>query len=292
MIAASSDAGGSWSRATIPDGTPALQAVSCPDATHCVAVGGAEALASAGGASTWSPATAAASASLFGVSCPADNQCLAVGQTAASTFYPTGVIVSSTNTGTTWQPAPTIPEGAGPLRAVACASTTDCVAVGAEILQSTDGGATWTQRFSPNGASGLTSVTCPSPTLCIATGPNPAGYFDHSATSLFFVSTDGGATWNEKSGPTGTSTIRSVACASTAQCTAVGPASGGAAVAISSTSPTASWSTDGSPPGSQSLLGITCMGSTTCVSVGFSGSKPTEDTTSSAGQTWTAGVSQ
>jgi photosystem II stability/assembly factor-like uncharacterized protein len=292
LLATSSDGGGSWSQDTLPGGVPALQSVSCPDTTHCVAVGGPESLVSTDGAITWTSATAAADSSLFGVFCPADNQCLAVGQTASSTFYPSGVIVDSTDTGGTWRPAPTIPQGTGPLRAVTCASSVDCVAVGAEILQSTDGGVTWTQQFTPNGASGLTSVTCPSTTLCIATGPNPVGSVDHSAAALFYVSTDGGATWNEKDGPTGTSTIRSVSCFSVTQCTAVGPAPGGTAVSLTSTNPGSNWAADASLPGSQSLLGITCTGTTNCVSVGFSGSKPAEDTTTSAGQTWTAGVSQ
>jgi hypothetical protein len=37
---------------------------------------------------------------------------------------------------------------------------------------------------------------------------------------------------------------------------------------------------------------VTCSGTSACVAVGSSGADPAEDTTTTAGQTWVAGVSK
>jgi photosystem II stability/assembly factor-like uncharacterized protein len=57
------------------------------------------------------------------------------------------------------------------LHGVACAGTTDCVAVGDSgiIRTSMDGGAIWRSLFSGTDAD-LNAVACPQPTLCVAVG--------------------------------------------------------------------------------------------------------------------------
>src|SRR4051812_1679473 len=54
--------------------------------------------------------------------------------------------------------------------AVACASSTYCVAVGPTTLLSTDGGVTWNQAARPIVNAVVNDVNCPSTTLCIAVG--------------------------------------------------------------------------------------------------------------------------
>ncbi|MGP8007428.1 MAG: hypothetical protein ACLP2J_10390, partial [Acidimicrobiales bacterium] len=81
-------------------------------------------------------------------------------------------------------------------------------------------------------------------------------------------------------------------CATASDCIAVGPTIGTAAVSLTTTNGGSAWAVGSSPPGSQNPEDVTCPGTTACVAVGSSGADPAEDTTTTAGQTWVAGVSK
>ena len=82
----------------------------------------------------------------------------------------------------------------GGFHAVACPSTTDCVAVGQDtdggglVEVSSNGGASFTGEPLPAGVPALFGVACPDATHCFAVGG-----------SVFIASTDGGQSWNIQS---------------------------------------------------------------------------------------------
>ncbi len=124
-----------WAGPETSPTTSTLYGVSCPDTSHCFAVGGTTSAgkiihtATAAAASpTWSTQTppTGATGQYNAISCADDNDCVAVGNT--STGAP--LIVATANGGSTWtkQTPPTSATVA--LGGVSCASSTHCVAVG------------------------------------------------------------------------------------------------------------------------------------------------------------------
>jgi hypothetical protein len=148
----------------------ALDAVSCPSVSLCIAVDAlGNVLTSAGG--TWT-VTPVGTQYLVAVSCPAVSLCVAVGDS--------GVIVTSTNpTGGAGAWTTTTLAGVGDfspvdLAGVSCPTTSSCVAVGRNgmVLASTNptgGAGAWSVVFAAPGDD-LAGVSCPSLSLCAAVG--------------------------------------------------------------------------------------------------------------------------
>jgi hypothetical protein len=166
------------------------------------------------------------------------------------------------------------PSAGGGFHAIACPSTTLCVAVGQGtngeglVEKSTDGGATFTDEPVPANLPALYGVACPDVTHCIAVGG-----------SDFIASTDGGQSWAIQS-QSGVS-LYTVACESDVVCVSSGfngnpndsqsffyTADGGS-----------TWAT-GSAPADTIGTYMTCQ-SSSCISVG-SGLLQTVD----GGATW------
>jgi hypothetical protein len=123
------------------------------------------------------------------------------------------------------------------LDAVACATSTHCVAVGRShsyspfayrtLIEESTGGA-WAIVSSPSSPSGLGStlydVTCPSANLCIAVGKNQ----DSASTPTTLIEQNAGAGWTIVPSPNPTSfgapygVLNGVTCASAVDCIAVG----------------------------------------------------------------------
>ncbi len=133
-----------------------LDAVSCPTASQCVAVGASY----AGGTSSWTPlleqltsgtwstsSTGLTSGFLTGVSCPSTTWCTAVGSTTAAAVPGARPLVASWS-GTTWTPG-TISATNGILTSVSCAAPMVCRSVGALVATA--------------GTKPLTVVTGPAP---------------------------------------------------------------------------------------------------------------------------------
>ena len=204
------DSGGSWKPKEAPlpvNGTPgeggaatALDSVSCPTASDCVAVGGydssgaAQGLIETGRGTSWTPAEAPLPSdaesgvngvNLNSVACVSSSECVAGG------YYDSqeqGLLLSGW--GTSWTPAEApLPSGAATpspeaeIDSVACPSAFDCVAVGSysdssshqQVLLVTGIGLWWSADYEslPPGGQSLetgSAVQCTSPADCVAVG--------------------------------------------------------------------------------------------------------------------------
>lgn len=164
------------------------------------------------------------------------------------------------------------------LEGVSCPSTSLCVAVGRAasnteaILQSTDGGVTWTNATVPSVYGTLDAVSCPTVETCITSG---------------LVSSDGGATWSATAA-SGIVGITSISCGSVTDCVAIG------AVGLAQT-PVLAYSTDegGSWTVANVPTGLTEFGDVSCTSAADCMATTTNDqslglivATTDGGATW------
>ncbi len=272
-------------------GAGSFNAVSCPSATECVAVGGdanlgGVASTSLNGGGTWSQgAMEANEPQLDAVDCSTTSVCVAVGQ---------GATVRSTDGGKTWT-SNAIPTTNTTLLGVNCPSATTCVSVGVspnatgpyggQLLISSNGGTTWSVPTLPASMGALGSVDCPTSTFCVAVG------------SSVVVSNDGGKTWAQRTVSGGTGVLRSVSCLSTTTCVAIGANPGvaqdpnAAAFETVTSDGGATWSSVAMPPGSATLDVLSCS-SSGCQAAGsaFKGTAAPVFV-SSSGSTWTANQS-
>jgi photosystem II stability/assembly factor-like uncharacterized protein len=142
----SSDGGASWVSASLPSGGSSIDAVSCSDTEHCMAVESGPAaapttsmiLVTENGGETWAPTNVPAGLSLIAVSCPATLDCWASGSSSG---------LGGTNS-----------------RGV--------------ILSTRDGGSSWTSEQVPTTEGttlpGVTSITCPNVSRCFALANRPS----------------------------------------------------------------------------------------------------------------------
>jgi photosystem II stability/assembly factor-like uncharacterized protein/predicted RNA-binding protein with TRAM domain len=150
---------------------------------------------------------------------------------------------------------------------VSCPTTSQCVVVGGtEIFTTSDGGVQWTSRSVPAGTQPLFSVSCPSSLVCVAVGGN-------IITSIITVltSSDGGVTWTNSTPNVGVSVLSAVACASTTSCVATGLSGSGASeqgAIVTTSDGGGTWSVAPAPGNAQDFSGVSCPTSTTCWAVG------------------------
>jgi len=301
-VAEASGAGTSAATAGPP---PALEAVACPTATYCIAVGGDDGvLASHNGGLSWTDVLVPTSHFLYGVACPTQIHCVAVGDL--------GTALVTDDGGRSWTVRPTGTHV--PLTSVSCPSASRCVAVGdgVTVVTSDDGGQHW--RREPGDVLGTAdAVACSSTSQCTAVTSNanedlvtsygspyrtvsiPFGPLDalfpmHGIActgqqcvgagghGLLARSSNGGATWSALDGGT-IEDLQGVACPTIVDCVVVGPAG---SVLITSNGGT-TWTTRPSQS-DEPLLGVACPTSTRCVAVGGGG---TVVNSADGGNTWT-----
>jgi hypothetical protein len=265
-----------------------LDAVSCPAATACTAVGTyvnssgtALPLAEAWNGATWSiQATPDQSGShgtvLDGVSCTGPSACTAVGYFLRRGISGTHTLAETWN-GSAWalQQTPNPGGHDDVLAAVSCTTPSACTAVGSKAVGEPAGvaeawnGSTWTTQTTPAPAGAITrpftGVSCAAGT-CFAVG------YSHtrSGTTRVVAEARTGTTWALQSAanPLGAaySSLAGVSCTSAASCIAVG------------TSTAQGW--NGSrwrdlfaarPHGATSigLTDVSCATATACMAVGF-----------------------
>jgi hypothetical protein len=237
----------SWSimdGAKIPaanEGNTSLNAVSCPDATDCEAVGGTQGAYGAGdqqpfveqlSGSTWSITpipTTGLGGNLLGVSCVDASDCMAVGSAGAAPL-------AEWWNGSSWSSSPTVNVDGGnitlsTLDSVSCTSGTagapdNCVAVGyaqgqgGGALIETWNGSTWTVALGPtNGIEiedQLSSVSCAVQGQCMAVGTGGGNL------NLALQLSDGSWTPTDAPDPAGTDQnwMQSVSCPQANDCIA------------------------------------------------------------------------
>ncbi len=258
----------SWSTVNV-DGTNAINSISCPTSSLCVAVDAAgNVLRSTNpiGSRSWSKPVNIDNGGLHdlaAVSCPSISLCVAVDDA--------GDVLTSTNpTGgaSAWsKPVAIDGEDNGDndaLTDVSCASKSLCVAVDDDgyVFTSTTprgGASAWTPTLvGSGGSSSGFSVSCPSAALCAVVGNND-----------LWTSINAGGTWSEPGTPIAPgATLSSVGCSSSSLC--VAGDYGGSGHIYASTKPTVasgwtSFATD------ETMTGVSCRGSF-CAVAGATGS--------------------
>ena len=194
VMAFSSNAGLSWSLATLPPNQPNLSSVSCYSNTFCNAVGANTILKSTDG-STWSQISVPTGTfNLSSVFCGSDTFCTAVGGNA-DLF---------TDNGSTWNIG-SFPSGAFVINGVSCLSTTSCVAVGentvgniAYSMATLNGSSTWSSYPMLLSVEVLNSVNCVTTSFCVSVGQNnstsPGSYILLTVPIISYVTPNSGLT--------------------------------------------------------------------------------------------------
>jgi hypothetical protein len=297
----------SWSvmkGASIPaanEGNTFLNAVSCPDATDCEAVGGTQGDDGTGdvqpfverlSGSTWSItpiSTAGLGGYLLGVSCVDSSDCMAVGSEGA-------VPLAEWWNGATWSFTPAVNVNGGTvdqsvLQSVSCTPGTaggpdTCVAVGwaqqnGGALIETWNGSTWSVAFGPTSGTEidgyLNSVSCPVQGQCMAVGVLAAG-------SMALELSDGTWSISATPDPAGNydNSMLDVSCPQVNDCVADWWASfltSGNAQEKAITWNGAAWSSaDTLLTGAPEIMWLACPTTSSCVSVGLRDLARTEKT--------------
>lgn len=277
-VAQSTSGGASWSAVAVPASTSALGAVACATGQDCVAVGSDVVLQSTDGGSSWSAvADPEPDADLVSVACPTATLCVAVGATANPDHDMSGAAVVSTDGGVTWSAANPVGYADQPLDSVSCPSSSTCVAVGAVIDVSADGGSSWQVRTVPGGIQSLSSVACSSATQCVAVGPSPSAAVDPDAVAVAVATSGGLGGWASLALPAGSGSADAVACPSSSSCQVVGAGQSGGAgpVDLVSSDGGSTWVSVSPPSGLSGAAGLWCPSSSAgCVTAGRSTSGP------------------
>jgi len=157
------------------------------------------------------------------------------------------------------------------ISSVSCPTTSSCWAtgsteggggnaLGAVILATKNGGATWTSDGIPITIGYLSSISCRDATHCAAVGETTTAL---GMEGVALVTSDGGRVWGGPPPITGTTDVTAVTCRPSGRCLAVasGP-SGAVAVALQ---PDGTWQTVGLlPPGTSDATDISCADDEDC----------------------------
>jgi photosystem II stability/assembly factor-like uncharacterized protein len=251
---ATSDGGQSWSATNNPDvaSDVRVDAVSCPAAGDCIAVGQDEsgqasyAMVTTDDGQTWTVTQLPSGFAAQSLDCPDPDDCIAGGYTQQlSPAGGWGAISYSYDGGSTWALAtlaagsasqPDADEG---VVSISCADAIDCAAAtlggkdsGSQVVVSSDGGATWSQAP----ASGLPGqfmprqISCPSSSDCwlggAASTPKPSGVkiFGYlGQQGVLAMTSDGGQTFQVSQLPHGAEydTVTAVSCPTVTACYAI-----------------------------------------------------------------------
>ena len=285
--------GGTWADSTIPPNESSRDVVACASALNCFVSAGDVILDTTDGGSTWTPAHLPFGLNtLTSITCPTVSDCFAAGGIFNSLDVNGGAtILASTDGGATWE-SQTIPAGFGTIYGIACASPSNCVAVGYNfdyssfILTTSDGGATWTSESIPSGIGYLTGVACATGTSdCYAVGESTVvDYVDGVVLGAVISTTDGGATWVSDAVPIGVASLQSIACPAVSNCYAVSARQGRV---IATSDGGATWTLQ-SAPDLPKIIGvptssIACPSTTDC----YVENGAVMDATTDGGLSWT-----
>ena len=254
VIVATSDGGAHWKPEAVTGAfIPQFSAVSCPDRTHCMAVGSNGAsvpgsgvvFTTADAGATWQQVAAPAGVLTVGsVVCPAVEQCTVVVNDGTLVWS-----ARSADFGQTWQRTGNLPAGFVGSDVMSCTPAGPCLIGGyvpsgaghgaGAIALSPDGGQTWSAASVPSGIGVLQAATCLSVMECLAVGSTSTTVSAVApAHGQLLRSADGGHTWAPAAAPP-VDDAYGIACPSARVCVMVGtrwvgaPAVGTGAVAQS-----------------------------------------------------------
>jgi YVTN family beta-propeller protein len=247
-------------RATPLRSTNALDAISCPSPSLCVAVDDEGQIISTTTPSTtqpWPQTIADPGNQLQDLSCPASNLCVAVDQL--------GNIVTSVDPGAGPGALWTVKDAdpGGRLHAISCPSTTLCVAVDSiHTVISTDpsdgASAQWTVSAPiETGRFGFADISCGSSSLCMIVDANGDAWTSTNPTSA--------SSWSSAHVVSGNSTLLAVSCTPAADlCVAVDSGSAAYYTTDPASGASATWTSEGSIANSF-VYDIDCPSSRLCV---------------------------
>ncbi|MHB8317829.1 MAG: WD40/YVTN/BNR-like repeat-containing protein, partial [Acidimicrobiales bacterium] len=297
-----SDAGASWKQLNLPTSTTPQLAVSCPSPLVCYADGLDSILSTKNGGISWAVDTLPGADFLgfaSAISCPSIEVCYVAGPPPIWASGPGNLeMIMTTNGGATWRPVvlPPVPGYLSP--GVSCPSTQECFVVeGGEVIETTDGAASWTVDTALSGKIQLNSVACPSIAVCFAAGSVETTGSGVISNPVVVRTEDGGATWSVLNTPVTAknSSLMSISCPTPSTCYAVGASamgnvSGGFVIETSDSG--ATWKIDSVPTNVLGLIGVSCPSTASCTAVGgySAGSSftPIALSTSDSGGSWIA----
>jgi len=300
----------SWSLSEIPSSPVSSEAadkadVACTSSTFCMRVGTTvvgsttESKAKTWNGSAWTTVSTpspsgSSSAELQAVACSSNTSCRAVGSYVASGVTKT---MSLSWNGTAWSVVTTaVPAEAtsSRLMGIACASASDCRAVGSYVISGATknlalawNGTAWSVTTTPipSGAtsSQLSGIACPASTTCRAVG----SYVDSGGMTKTLAMAWNGTAWSVATSPNPSgakeSKLADVTCASTVSCFAVGRwvNSESKVKGLAELYSSSAWSVSGlgeAESNPTELYGVACLSSVECFAVGkyFKGSGEAE----------------
>ena len=218
---------------------------------------------------------------LNAVSCPGAGDCVAVGYSSTPLGTSAVIETLGTGGWSLTAAAQVPGSYVDDLEGVSCASVSSCVAVGyfeqkggaEQTLVETLTNGTWSVTTSPDAGSGnnqLTSVACPLPGACVAVGYDQSGGSRRALAEELFA-----GSWVLTTIPDASSAnnvLNSVACTSAGSCVAVGYfVNSGVERALIETLAASVWAVAPSPDqgsGLNELNSVSCPSSSSCVTVG------------------------
>ena len=242
VVLTTTDGGRAWTREpALPKDVGGLDNISCPTKTYCLTVGtsadgsGGVALATTNLGRSWRRLNLPKRLEPDLLTCFTRGACVAAGGTGDGTSQMN--IISTDNGGSTWTqtslPGDAYDQVVPEIGGLTCTTRTRCFIVGdiykifsgepgavgytGFLVESIDGGRTWTSGASPAGAQAVDEITCESAANCVAV----TGGTDIEALGLF-TSGNGGTTWTARTIPPSVFSILDIACPSTTTCMAVG----------------------------------------------------------------------
>ena len=268
-----------WSAVAAPADGMSLNAVACPSASFCIAVG--ENYSNLAQAWSWNGTAwtdqatylhRAPSSVLYAIECAGASSCEAVGSYSDANTYP---LAESWN-GTTWSGQSTHGAPTGSLYGVSCVTVGHCEAAGSVTMPKSEptlamglsGGSTWVTQTTPGVQGYFLAVSC------YANGCTAIGLTEYNKT---LAEAWNGSAWTLQSPvgsgePSGTSLIgwRAIHCASSSSCTVAGYWSGtGTAEPLIDTWNGNKWSVNRTPATHARLWALSCTSNgSVCTAVG------------------------
>jgi photosystem II stability/assembly factor-like uncharacterized protein len=276
----------SWSVAESFGGSALnLNAVTCPTASQCYAVGETTfktgmVLVSGDGGSTWTQYNVPAGVgTLSAVSCSAASSCVAVGGTS---------VITTTDSGTSWS-SKTMGQNA--LTAVTCPSATECIVGGSDapVQSGCDSGHTYTTTNSglawqatPTRCFVPSAISCSTSSRCVVVGTHTNATAQNGE---ILASQNAGETWQSRYVLSSTNTqLSAVACFTARQCVAVGSSPTQALLRSSNGGNSWTKADPGVSVAQRYFLAVSCNSALVCNAGGSAGPVATHD----GGATWAA----
>jgi hypothetical protein len=291
----------SWTVTTSPLVPYAMEGISCPTTSLCVAVDGVSENTGSPGAvvvstdpaaaGSWIVVPGALPSSSSAISCPSTTLCVVVDQA--------GDIVTSTDpTGgaAAWVAVPAVDPNKFGFTAISCPTVTLCVATDGtgDILTSTDptgGASAWSAPEHVIGVAEFDSISCATASMCLAAGVGGHNEGDGEPDGLLATSSDptaGAPAWSVTDVAPGAGPMTSATCPSATMCLALNQW-----YVYESNDPSGgldawSFSAPGSGTDFNTLLdALTCPSTSFCVVADVDGDVATTDEPAISGYPWT-----